>query len=65
MQDHDDDRVRYGFIAEELEQVNPDLVIYNEEGEPDAVDYQSIIALCVKEIQDLKKEINELKEKIK
>lgn len=61
----DDDRVHYGFIAEELEQVNPDLVVYNEEGEPDAVDYQSIIALCVKEIQDLKKEINELKEKIK
>ena len=65
MRDHDDDRVRYGFIAEELEQVNPDLVIYNEEGQPDAIDYQSIIALCVKEIQDLKKEINELKEKIK
>lgn len=62
---HDDDRIHYGFIAEELEQVNPDLVVYNEEGEPDAVDYTSIIALCVKEIQDLKKEINELKEKIK
>lgn len=62
---HDDDRIHYGFIAEELEQVNPDLVIYNEEGQPDAVDYQSIIALCVKEIQELKKEINELKEKIK
>jgi len=29
---HDDDRIHYGFIAEELEQVNPDLVIYNEEG---------------------------------
>lgn len=65
MQKNDDDRIRYGFIAEELEQVNPDLVIYNEEGEPDAVDYISIIALCVKEIQDLKKEINELKEKMK
>ena len=62
---HDDDRIHYGFIAEELEQVNPDLVIYNEEGQPDAIDYGSIIALCVKEIQDLKKEINELKEKMK
>lgn len=61
----DDDRIHYGFIAEELDKTNPDLVIYNEEGQPDAVDYQSIIALCVKEIQDLKKEINELKEKIK
>ena len=60
----DDDRVHYGFIAEELEQVNPDLIIYNEEGQPDAVDYQSIIALCVKEIQELKQEICELKEKI-
>jgi hypothetical protein len=47
-----------------LEKINPDLVIYNDNGEPDAVDYQSIIALCVKEIQDLKKEIKELKEKI-
>jgi hypothetical protein len=61
----DDDRIHYGFIAEELEKVNPDLVVYNEEGQPDAVDYQSIIALCVKEIQELKKEIRELKEKNK
>jgi hypothetical protein len=35
----DDDRIHYGFIAEELEEVNPDLVIYNEEGQPDMVDY--------------------------
>ena len=60
----DDDRIHYGFIAEELEEVNPDLVIYDEEGQPDMVDYQAIIALCVKEIQELKQEICELKEKI-
>lgn len=62
---HDDDRIHYGFIAEELEEINPDLIVYNEEGQPDKVDYTSIIALCVKEIQELKKEISELKEKMK
>jgi NADH/NAD ratio-sensing transcriptional regulator Rex len=51
-----------GFIAHELQEQFPSLV----SGEKDDTDYQSVnytglIALLVKEIQDLKKEIKEIK----
>jgi hypothetical protein len=51
-----------GFIAHELQEQFPSLV----SGEKDDKDYQSVnytglIALLVKEIQDLKKEVRDLK----
>ena len=52
----------YGFIAQELEQVAPEAV-YKGETEDDmwGVDYSKLVPMLVKEIQDLKAEVEALK----
>lgn len=50
-----------GFIAEDVAETRKELVIYNREGQPENVAYNSIIAMLVNEVQQLRKEINELK----
>jgi hypothetical protein len=59
--DDGENRKRYGVIAQEIENIYPDLVWTNEEGMK-AVDYTS---LMIKEIAYLKKKIIELENKIK
>jgi hypothetical protein len=58
--EHPDDRL-FGFIAEDVLLVDPELVLYNSEGEPDALKIFSFIALNTKTIQELQKEIINLK----
>jgi hypothetical protein len=50
-----------GLIAEELNEILPEVVLKNEEGEPDSVSYGRITAVLIEAIKDLKKEIEELK----
>jgi hypothetical protein len=50
-----------GFIAEEVNEILPEVVLKNEEGEPDSVSYGRITAVLIEAIKDLKKEIEELK----
>ena len=50
-----------GLIAEELNEVIPDLVNKNPEGEPDSVSYGRITAVLIEAIKELKMEIEELK----
>jgi hypothetical protein len=51
-------RKEYGFIAHELARLYPELVNGEKDGKDyQTVDYISIIALIVKEIQSLKKKI--------
>jgi hypothetical protein len=50
-----------GLIAEEINEVLPDVVIKNEEGEPDSVSYGRITAILIEAIKELKSEIEELK----
>lgn len=50
-----------GLIAEELNEILPEVVLKNEEGEPDSVSYGRITAILIEAIKDLKKEIEELK----
>ena len=50
-----------GLIAEEVNEILPEVVLKNEEGEPDSVSYGRITALLIEAIKDLKKEIEELK----
>jgi hypothetical protein len=52
-----------GLIAEELNEILPDLVIKNQEGEPDSVSYGRITAVLIEAIKELKMEIEELKNK--
>lgn len=51
----------YGLIAEEVEKVSPELVVYNLEGLPETVKYHDLSILLLNEMQKLKKEIVELK----
>lgn len=43
--------VQYGLIAEEVEQVMPDLVVYNKDGTPESVAYQTLPGLLLNEYQ--------------
>jgi hypothetical protein len=51
----------YGLIAEEVEKIMPELVIYDREGRPDAVKYQEMTALLINAIQSLKADIDSMK----
>lgn len=59
-----DGRFGTGLIAEEVEQVMPELVAYNQEGECESVKYQDLPVLLLAEIQKLRKELDELKGRI-
>ena len=55
------ENINYGFIADEVESVNKELVFYNENGNLAGVEYNKMIAILTKAIQELKQEINTLK----
>jgi hypothetical protein len=52
-----------GLIAEEVNEILPDVVIKNEEGEPDSVSYGRLTAVLIEAVKDLQSQINELKAK--
>ena len=55
---------QYGLIAEEVEEVNPSFVSYNEEGKPETVSYSQLISPMIKALQDQNKLIEELQARI-
>lgn len=57
------DNVEYGLIAQELEEVLPELVHPIYDGEYKSVDYVKIVPLLIGAIKELQLEINELKNK--
>ena len=57
-------RKRYGFIAQEVQTILPDTITGTEtETEYLGLDYNGVLAVAVKAIQELKAEIDELKNK--
>jgi Chaperone of endosialidase len=48
--------IQYGLIAEEVEQVLPELVAYNGAGQPETVKYQVLPTLLISEVQRLERE---------
>ena len=61
---HQDARPQFGLIAEDVAQVNPDLVIYDADGKPYTVRYDAVNAMLLNEflkehntMQELKKEV--------
>lgn len=52
-------RIQYGLLAEDMEDVNSDLVFYSN-GVPDGINYNSLIAPMIKALQDQKSIIDEL-----
>ena len=56
----------FGFLAHEVQQIFPDLVVNEKDGEHlQAMNYTGLIGLIVKEIQTLKKENIEIREELK
>jgi hypothetical protein len=53
-----------GLIAEEVEAVVKDLVIYDQEGKPDAVKYDKVSLYLLKVVKDLKSENESLKQRL-
>ena len=59
-----DKKLQYGLIAEEVEEVMPRLVAYDEHGEVYTVRYNELPAILLNEIQKMSKRIEELESKI-
>jgi hypothetical protein len=60
--DKKDKKTHYGLIAQEMEQVYPDLV-YNDKGSK-TINYVELIPVLVLKIKDLQEQIDVLKNKI-
>jgi hypothetical protein len=52
-----------GLIAEEVNEIYPELIQYNEDGDPEAVKYNSLSVILLDEVKKLRKEVRDLKEK--
>jgi hypothetical protein len=52
---------RAGLIAEEVEQVLPNIIQKDKEGNPSGIQYTNLIAYLVESIKELKTEIDSLK----
>ena len=59
-----DDR-EIGLIAEDVAELFPEVVTYNEEGQPQGVSYSRLSVILLKAVQELSNEVKELKEKLK
>ncbi len=57
-------RVSYGLIAEEVAELYPNLVVLDDTGLPETIQYHLLPALLLNEIQKLRKELDELKGKL-
>jgi hypothetical protein len=62
---NDGDLVFGGLIAEEVDAAGlTEFVQYADDGTPDALAYGNMVSLCVKAIQELKAEVDSLKQQI-
>jgi trimeric autotransporter adhesin len=60
-----EDRTNIGFIAEEVDELGlTEVMLYNEEDQPEGVMYANMISLLTKAIQELKAEVDELKSQL-
>jgi hypothetical protein len=63
--EYDDTRTRqYGLVAEEVAELAPQLVVYDEGGEPQAVRYHFINAMLLNEVQKQRRRLEEQQETI-
>lgn len=52
--------LQYGLIAEDVAEVFPDLVVYDDEGEPHSVKYQNLPVLLLHEMKKLRQRVEAL-----
>ena len=61
----DDDQTHYyGFIAEEMDLVDPQYVVYNESNEPESIQYATMVTTLTKICQMQQAEIEDLKTRV-
>ena len=58
------DRKEYGFIAEEVAEHIPDIVVYDADGQPETIQYHKLYGLMVSEIQRNHQKIKALEERL-
>ena len=51
--------IQYGLIAEEVAEVYPDLVVYDDDGQADTVQYRKVNAMLLNEVQRQHRELRE------
>ena len=56
--------IQYGLIAEEVAEVYPDLVVYDETGQPETVQYRKVNAMLLNEVQQQHRVILELLDRV-
>lgn len=54
----------YGLIAEEVNEVFPDLVVYNDQGDPETIKYHILCSILLNEVQKLEKRVKKLESKL-
>ncbi|MBU2541148.1 MAG: tail fiber domain-containing protein [Candidatus Omnitrophica bacterium] len=54
-----------GLIAEDVDEIIPDLVVYNKEGMPESVRYDKVAIYLLEVVKELKAENDELKDRVK
>ncbi len=59
-----DSRIQYGLIAEEVEEIKPELVSYNQEGLPETVSYSKLVVPLLKAIQEQEVKISSQQEEL-
>jgi hypothetical protein len=52
---------QFGLVAEEVEKVNPDLVVHDDSGKPFTVRYEAVNAMLLNEFLKEHREVQELK----
>jgi len=52
-----------GLIAEDIEQIIPEVVTKDADGKPESIAYQRLVTYLIESVKELKKEINELQGK--
>ncbi len=62
--DAGDGRLQYGLIAEEVAEVYPELVVYDDQGRAKTVVYQQLSGMLLNELQKQHRQVQELTERL-
>jgi hypothetical protein len=62
--DKNDGKTHIGFIAQEVQEVVPELVHYSKDMDLNTVDYQKMVPILLEAIKELSKQVDELKNKL-
>ena len=57
------DRLQTGLIAEEVNEIYPELINYDTEGRPESIKYNGLSVMLLAEVKKLQQELKKLKEK--